>query len=487
MLNIITIITVILTLILLEVGWTEHDEDAGIIGAYQAVTMTQPIKFTISILTIITCLLLYFYYQELVYFDSLQFKISQQQSNLSIWTSDRKKYFLLEVFICSLHVPPYSNKLQFDFGSGLTPIFYDKFSAITLFRLYMLCRLYRDYSKVYKWRQWILEIGDFRKNSAQVKFGASLSFKDLFNFDPWYFVITLTVISLLFFAYGIYVAERKEQPDIFSFASNCIYFTAVTMTTTGYGDYSPLTEYGRFISMLIAIVGISLASLLVAAMMNTIDFTPNERIASQMVATRRTEEAIKDTASSLIANFYALKQYKQHKVILSSFQKKMIAKKIKIDQSDQVIMFYKMRIMKYARQFFRQKIKLHNILASDDRFLLAATLSDLNLNIADMTKQLQHITDTLSDGIDKVKSSNSTYNQPLLSANGTKNLNQNNLSSMTKNKQTSSILNISRNIDQHDLDISTANFLPSQVNHNQDTDDDEYEKFTHDHELALDF
>ena len=56
----------------------------------------------------------------------------------------------------------------------------------------------------------------------------------------------------------IYYFENGEQPETFSSIFVCMYWAAITMTTVGYGDMSPITGVGRVIGALLGLVGIAL-------------------------------------------------------------------------------------------------------------------------------------------------------------------------------------------------------------------------------------
>jgi voltage-gated potassium channel len=69
--------------------------------------------------------------------------------------------------------------------------------------------------------------------------------------------IALTLTSAL-----MYFAERGVQPDKFSSIPHAMYWSAITLTTVGYGDVSPMTPLGRAISVLTAFLGVSTVAML---------------------------------------------------------------------------------------------------------------------------------------------------------------------------------------------------------------------------------
>ncbi len=53
----------------------------------------------------------------------------------------------------------------------------------------------------------------------------------------------------------MYIIENPRQPTTFSDIPTSVYWAIVTLTTVGYGDITPITPLGRFISAMIMILG----------------------------------------------------------------------------------------------------------------------------------------------------------------------------------------------------------------------------------------
>lgn len=71
----------------------------------------------------------------------------------------------------------------------------------------------------------------------------------------------LTLLILLVASFLMHYAEGDVQPDKFSNILECFWWAVSTLTTVGYGDIYPITGFGKFISGLIAILGIGLVAL----------------------------------------------------------------------------------------------------------------------------------------------------------------------------------------------------------------------------------
>lgn len=71
----------------------------------------------------------------------------------------------------------------------------------------------------------------------------------------------LTFIMLLVASSFMYEAEHRIQPDKFTDIFSSFWWAVATLTTIGYGDIYPMTTIGRFLSGIIALLGIGLVAL----------------------------------------------------------------------------------------------------------------------------------------------------------------------------------------------------------------------------------
>lgn len=71
--------------------------------------------------------------------------------------------------------------------------------------------------------------------------------------------IVFTLIAIIFVAAGlVYYAEHDVPGTSFQTFADAVYFSIVTMATVGYGDITPQTVYGRWVTVLIIFGGITL-------------------------------------------------------------------------------------------------------------------------------------------------------------------------------------------------------------------------------------
>jgi voltage-gated potassium channel len=72
------------------------------------------------------------------------------------------------------------------------------------------------------------------------------------------FVLMLITI---FSASVMYLVEHEAQPDKFTSIPEAMYWAIITLTSIGYGDISPVTPLGQFLTMIMACVGLGMIAL----------------------------------------------------------------------------------------------------------------------------------------------------------------------------------------------------------------------------------
>ena len=70
--------------------------------------------------------------------------------------------------------------------------------------------------------------------------------------------LMLSLILMFFGAIFIYVAEHEAQPDVITNLFSSMWFSAINLFTIGYGEIVPLTLFGKIVSAVISILGVTL-------------------------------------------------------------------------------------------------------------------------------------------------------------------------------------------------------------------------------------
>jgi len=71
----------------------------------------------------------------------------------------------------------------------------------------------------------------------------------------------ITVIMLIVSSSLMYFVEHEAQPDKFSSIPAAMWWGVSALTTVGYGDVYPITPLGRFLGMIVALLGIGIFAL----------------------------------------------------------------------------------------------------------------------------------------------------------------------------------------------------------------------------------
>jgi len=73
---------------------------------------------------------------------------------------------------------------------------------------------------------------------------------------------SLAMVSLVLFAACLmYMLENPAQPEAFSSIAQAIWWAAVTLTTVGYGDITPVTFGGKMLGIVIMVLGVGTVAL----------------------------------------------------------------------------------------------------------------------------------------------------------------------------------------------------------------------------------
>ncbi len=152
---------------------------------------------------------------------------------LRIWVSDKKLKFILSPMglVDLISILPFY--LPFIFNLDLRIV-----RILRLFRLFRIFKLSR-YSKSLRLVTDVL---------AETK--SELIITVFFAF-----------VLLLFSSTLMYYAENFAQPEKFASIIDSLWWAVATLTTVGYGDVYPITGIGKFLSAIIALIGIGFVAL----------------------------------------------------------------------------------------------------------------------------------------------------------------------------------------------------------------------------------
>lgn len=149
---------------------------------------------------------------------------------LRIWVSEKTFRFMFSFYglIDLIAILPYYVGLGADFKS---------LRAFRFLRLFRLFKLTRYTKSLERYKETFRHIRD-----------------DLIIFS----VISLILLYLA--GVGIYHFEHEVQPDVFRSIFDALWWSVVTLTTTGYGDVYPITAGGRVFTSIVLILGLGIVA-----------------------------------------------------------------------------------------------------------------------------------------------------------------------------------------------------------------------------------
>ncbi|WP_371373387.1 ion transporter [Thalassotalea aquiviva] len=134
--------------------------------------------------------------------------------------------------------------------------------------------------------------------------------------------IMIMAVLVILSAGIIYSVEQKAQPEVFDSIPSAIWWSVVTMTTVGYGDVTPVTFLGKFISIFIMLLGVGVVALPAAMLaakfgdeLRTKRKHLEQEIASALedgVISRSEKTAINDICDSMGVSSEELEQLIRH-------------------------------------------------------------------------------------------------------------------------------------------------------------------------------
>ena len=93
--------------------------------------------------------------------------------------------------------------------------------------------------------------------------------------DPIKVVLYAFLFSLTQLSISLQLFER-EVDENFANITTAMWNVIITLTTVGYGDYFPMTNFGRFVGIITAFWGVFFVSLFVVALTNTLELEDAE-------------------------------------------------------------------------------------------------------------------------------------------------------------------------------------------------------------------
>lgn len=112
--------------------------------------------------------------------------------------------------------------------------------------------------------------------------------------------------SLIQLSTSLQIFER-EVDENFKNITTAMWNVIITLTTVGYGDYYPKTNFGRLIGIITAFWGVFFVSLFVVALTNTLDLGESELRAFILLRRLFTRKILRESACKMIQSRYIIR------------------------------------------------------------------------------------------------------------------------------------------------------------------------------------
>jgi voltage-gated potassium channel len=81
--------------------------------------------------------------------------------------------------------------------------------------------------------------------------------------EHFFFILGITLIIFFLGAIALYIFERETNKEVAGMG-DALYWAVISMTTTGYGDITPITSSGRIVAAIVVVSGLFLFSMVTA-------------------------------------------------------------------------------------------------------------------------------------------------------------------------------------------------------------------------------
>ncbi|KAL3658133.1 hypothetical protein V7S43_016976 [Phytophthora oleae] len=279
------------------------------------------LKISVLATTILLDVLLVLRYRCDGSVNQLQSAVPSKRTKFSTW---RPLLLLFELVVCSFHIPPAINgkfeivqlhgALTFEDDTVCAPlqtgiesvkrgeacylVYQYPVEVLGVFmtaRLYLLARIVRSSSALHS--PWISLVGSLNGVDAMKPF---FHFKAIFKLHPLNILMPLIVLITLLTAAVVRVLERPVQATFDNYW-NSVWFTIVTLSGTGLGDYFPVTYLGRAFSVAGGMFcGVLIVALVQSLFFNFLDLSPSEKKVRYLIELEWWEQATRQNAVKLL-------------------------------------------------------------------------------------------------------------------------------------------------------------------------------------------
>jgi len=283
------LIGIVLMMLHIEVSYdSEAKEIKGTTGL--AIAM----KFIIGFSTIALLCALFDYYQLQVYIWRKYEKPAGEAAPPG-WPNSFLYPFIFEAIILSLHPVPY--------------LFRDKMGIVMFLRAYLVIRVIRDHSKIYKSRHTILSQG--YKDRGGPNFNSILVLRIIFDQSPGTCVAGLVFFFMTVLGWCNYICERESPYLMEDFGYTKAVWGTAFILFTGDVKFETHSDFGRMVELVTLLVGVVLYAMILAVMHNKVVMKRSELFGEECITTHNRMIERQKIAAILLQNWWRLERMKR--------------------------------------------------------------------------------------------------------------------------------------------------------------------------------
>jgi len=271
-------------------------------------------KIIISAVTMMLCFYITVYYKQLLLLKDLRRSEIDihQQHNSGFFRSILFWQYLLEMFVCLIHVP-YGLEFNFIIEFRAIKAFYRGEMVVTLMiflRLYHIVRVIRDYTLIR------FKNAMFLSKLVHVDQDVGYAVKVILHENPVTFVLCGLFSALLLFGYLLRIYDTTARPLTEQFGIAQSYWIGLlSLTTVGYGDDVPKSHLGRIMVVLLVYIGSILIPLQIAIVERLLQFNLQEDRMIRVYRMEQKRHAFQRAAVQLVVRWYrSVKAKKQNEL-----------------------------------------------------------------------------------------------------------------------------------------------------------------------------
>jgi len=262
-------------------------------------TLSTLLRCLTSVTTILLLLGIHNHYRIKLEMDMIR---NYYVENTSLFDTNLKWKYLLEMVIYSIHCPPGANFNITIVQTGISVSY--SFLAMTLIimslRWFLILRMTGHFTRY---------TGAEAHRVCQrhgVNADYTFAMKAIFKVRALILLLILLVFFVFWLGVILRIAERPSQAA-FEYIWNGAWVAVLTMTTIGYGEIYPITHVGRFIDLIAALLGSFVLSLFLVSVTNLLQHSYNENMAyEEMIEAYKIKRALHRLSVRFIEAVYKL-------------------------------------------------------------------------------------------------------------------------------------------------------------------------------------